>query len=186
MFNAVLSSDASFLSTQFPLLPGPLILRHLCGTAHHRLDEVVLVLVGERGQPVYLVQHHPLQKLQPNVMGLGALTEAGIMVLTAKEFDVVVALIEVEIEIADALRAFQIAGKHAGFLGDSGPPPASLLFHALYLFPGGPVNDGLMDVEEDRPVLLRVLDPLLHIVGLEVNYIAAILSCKVRIFLTVV
>ena len=31
------------------------------------------------------------------------------MVLTAKEFDVVVALIEVEIEIAAALRAFQVA-----------------------------------------------------------------------------
>ena len=88
------------------------------------------------------------------------------MVLTAKEFDVVVALIEVEIEIAAALRAFQVAGKHAGFLGDSGPPPAGPLFHALHLFPGGPVYNGLVDVEEDCPVLLRVLNPLFHLVGL--------------------
>ena len=100
---------------QLPLLPGPLILRHFCGTAHHGLDEIVLVLVGETGQPVHLVQHHPLQKFQPDIVGFRALAEAGIMVLTAKEFDVVVALIEVEIEIAAALWAFQIAGKHAGF-----------------------------------------------------------------------
>lgn len=43
---------------QLPLLPGLLVLRHLCGTAHHRFDE--LVLVGKRGQTVHLIQHHPL------------------------------------------------------------------------------------------------------------------------------
>ena len=164
---------------QLPLLPGPLIFRHLCGTAHHRLDKVVLVLICEAGQPVHLVQHHPLQKFQPDIMGLGALAQAGIVILATEKLNVVVALVEVEIEVSAALWAFQIAGKHAGRLGDSGPPPAGPLFHALHLFPGGPVNDGLVDVEEDRPVLLRVLDPLLHLVGLgvgfEVNYITAIL-----------
>ena len=112
-------------------------------------------------------------------MGLGALAQAGIVILATEKLNVVVALVEVEIEVSAALWAFQIAGKHAGRLGDSGPPPAGPLFHALHLFPGGPVNDGLVDVEEDRPVLLRVLDPLLHLVGLgvgfEVNYITAIL-----------
>ena len=59
------------------------------------------------------------------------------------------------------------------------PPPTGPLFHALYLLPGGPVNDGLVDVEEDRPVLLRVLDSLFHFVGLgvgfEIDDVAAIL-----------
>ena len=164
---------------QLPLLPGPLILRHFCGTAHHGLDEIVLVLIGETGQPVYLVQHHPLQKFQPDIVGFGALAEAGIVVLTAKEFNSVVALVEMEVEVAAALRAFQIAGKDAGLLGDGGPPPAGPLFHALHLFPGGTVYNGLVDVEEDCPVLLRVLNPLFHLVGLgvgfEVNHVPAIL-----------
>ena len=164
---------------QLPLLPGPLILRHFCGTAHHGLDEIVLVLVGETGQPVHLVQHHPLQKFQPDIVGFGALAEAGIVVLTAKEFNSVVALVEVEVEVAAALRAFEKAGKDAGLLGDGGPPPAGPLFHALHLFPGGTVYNGLVDVEEDCPVLLRVLNPLFHLVGLgvgfEVNHVTAIL-----------
>ena len=92
------------------------------------------------------------------------------MVLTAKEFNSVVALVEVEVEVAAALRAFENAGKDAGLLGDGGPPPAGPLFHALHLFPGGPVYNGLVDVEEDCPVLLRVLNPLFHLVGLGVGF----------------
>ena len=164
---------------QLPLLPDPLVLRHFCGAAHHSFNEIVLVLVGETGQPVHLVQHHPLQKFQPDIVGLGALAQTGIVVLATKEFNIVVALVEVEIEVAAALRAFQNAGKGAGLLGDGGPPPACPLFHALHLFPGGPVYNGLVDVEEDRPVLLRVLDPLFHLVGLgvglEVDHVPAIL-----------
>ena len=38
------------------------------------------------------------------------------MVVAAKELDVVVALVEVESQIASALRAFQIAAKGAGLL----------------------------------------------------------------------
>ena len=141
---------------QLPLLPGSLVLRHFRGAAHHGFDEIVLVLVGETGQPVHLVQHHTFQKFQPDIVCLGTFPQAGIMALTAKKFDVVVALVEVEIEIAAALRAFQIAGKRAGFLGNSRPPPAGPFLHALHLFPGRPVNDSLVDIEEDCPVFLRV------------------------------
>ena len=41
-------------------------------------------------------------------MGGRAFAEPGIVVLTAKELDVMIALVEVEVEIAAALRAFQI------------------------------------------------------------------------------
>ncbi len=160
-----------------PLTLCPFIFRHFSRTAHQRFNELILVFVGETGQPVHFVQqHHLLRKLQPDVMGLGALAQAGIVLLATEKL---VALVEVEIEVAAAFRAFQITGKHAGLLGDSGPPPAGPLFHILHLFPGCPVYNGLMDVEKDRPVLLRVFDPLFHLVGLgigfEVDHVPAIL-----------
>ena len=73
------------------------------------------------------------------------------MVLAAKEVDVEVILVEVESQIASALRAFQIAAKGAGLLC-YGRPPAPGGLQALHLFPSHTVNDGLMDIEEDGPV----------------------------------
>ena len=92
------------------------------------------------------------------------------MVLTAKELDVMIALVEVEVEIAAALRAFQIAGEHAGLLGDFGPLAASAFGKSLHLFPGGPVNDRLVDIEEDRPVFFGVLNAPLDLIGLGVTF----------------
>ena len=99
------------------------------------------------------------------------------MVAATEKLDVVVALVKMEIQIATALRAFQIATKGAGLLRD-GRPSAPGGLQALYLFPSHTVNDGLMDIEEDRPVFLRVFNPTLHLVGLrvgfEVDHIAAV------------
>ena len=53
-------------------------------------------------------------------MCLAALAIAGVMILTTEKLDVVVVLVEVEIEVAAALRAFQQAGEYAGFLRDRG------------------------------------------------------------------
>ena len=55
------------------------------------------------------------------------------MVLTAKELDVMIALVEVKVQITATFRAFQIAGKHAGLLGDLGPLAACPLGKGLYL-----------------------------------------------------
>ena len=48
----------------------------------------------------------------------------------------------------------------------------------MYLFPSHTINDGLVDIEKDRPVFLRVFNPALHLVGLgvgfEVDHIAAV------------
>ena len=99
------------------------------------------------------------------------------MVVAAKELDVVVTLVEVESQIAAALRVFQITAKGAGLLC-YGRPPAPGVLQALHLFPSHTVNDGLMNIKEDGPVFLRVFNPALHFVGLgiglEVNYIAAV------------
>ena len=98
--------------------------------------------------------------------------------MTTEKLDVVVVLVEVEIEVAAALRAFQQAGEYAGCLRDRGLFAARPFLERLHLFPSLAVNDSLMDIEEDRPVFLRVFDPLFHLVGLgvafEVNDIAAI------------
>ena len=99
------------------------------------------------------------------------------MVVAAEEFNIVVALVKVESQVAAALRAFQIAAKGAGLLC-YGRPSAPGGLQALYLFPSHTVNDGLMDIEEDCPVFLRVFNPALHLVGLgvgfEVDHIAAV------------
>lgn len=79
------------------------------------------------------------------------------MILTTEKLDVVVVLVEVEIEVAAALRAFQQAGEYAGFLRDRGLFAACPFLERLHLFPSLAVNDSFMDIEKDRPVFLRVV-----------------------------
>ena len=69
---------------------------------------------------MHLIEHDLFQEVQPDIVGRRTFSEAGIVVVAAKELDVVVALVEVESQIASALRAFQIAAKGAGLLGNSG------------------------------------------------------------------
>lgn len=111
-------------------------------------------------------------------MRFAALAITGVVILATEKLDVVVVLVEVEIEVAAALRAFQQAGEYAGLLRDRGLFAACPFLERLHLFPSLAVNDGFMDIEEDRPVFLRVFDPLFHLVGLgvafEVNDIAAV------------
>ena len=111
-------------------------------------------------------------------MRFAALAITGVVILATEKLDVVVVLVEVEIEVAAALRAFQQAREYAGRLRDRGLFAARPFLERLHLFPSLAVNDSLMDIEEDRPVFLRVFDPLFHLVGLgvafEVDDIAAI------------
>ncbi len=60
---------------------------------------------------MHLIEHNLLQEVKPDIVGRRAFAEPGIVVIAAKELDVVVALIEVESQIAAAFRAFQIAAK---------------------------------------------------------------------------
>ena len=55
---------------------------------------------------MYLIEHDLLQEVQTDIVGRRAFAEPGIVVLAAKEFNVVVALVKMEIQIAAALRAF--------------------------------------------------------------------------------
>ena len=98
--------------------------------------------------------------------------------MATEKLDVMVVLVEVEIEVAAALRAFQQAGEYAGCLRDRGLFAACPFLECLHLFPSLAVNDGLMDIEKDCPVFLRVFDPLFHLVGLgvafEIDHITAV------------
>ena len=103
-------------------------------------------------------------------MCLAALAIAGVVVLATEKLDVVVVLVEMEFEVAAALRTFQQAGEYAGFLRDRGLFAACPFLERLHLFPSLAVNDSFMDIEENSPVFLRVLDPLFHLVGLGVAF----------------
>ena len=96
------------------------IFRHLCRASDHGLDKVIFVFAGEAGQPLDLVQNDLFQEVQPDIVRLAALAIAGVVILTTEKLDVVVVLVEVEIEVAAALRAFQQAGEYAGLLRDRG------------------------------------------------------------------
>lgn len=85
---------------QLPLLSGPVIVRHLRGLDHGGLEKIVLVLIGKVGQPVHLVQYHLFQKFHPDIMGLRAFPQAGIVVLADEKLDVVIALVKVEVEVS--------------------------------------------------------------------------------------
>ena len=126
----------------------------------------MFVLVGEGGQTVDLIQHHLLQKIQTDVMCCRAFPQTRIVVLTAEILDVVVFLVEVEVEITAALGAFQPPGEHARLLGNSRLLTACTFLHGLHLFPCGPVNDRLVDIEKDSSVFLGIFNATFHFIGL--------------------
>ena len=100
------------------------------------------------------------------------------MVLAAKETDVVVILIKVEIEIPATLGAFQPSAEYARLLRYCGLFAPCTSFQRLYLFPCGPVNNRFVNTKEDCPVFFRVFDSALDFIGLgialEVDNITAI------------
>ena len=81
-------------------------------------------------------------------MGSVAFPQARISVVAAKIFDVMVALVEMEIEVAATVRAFHTPGKYARLLRYRGLFPAGANFERLHIFPCRTVNDGLVDIRK--------------------------------------
>ena len=71
------------------------------------------------------------------------------MVLTTEKLDVVIFLIEVEVEVAPALGAFQPPGEHARLLCNGGFLSPSAFLQRLHLFPSSPVNS-IKYIESDQ------------------------------------
>ena len=66
-------------------------------------------------------------------MGGGTLAAARVVILAAKELDVMVGLAEMEIKVSAALRAFQPPSKFIGFIADGWCLTAGSGFQSLYL-----------------------------------------------------
>ena len=111
-------------------------------------------------------------------MGRGAAAPATVVIGTVEILDIVIALVEVVIQVVTAIRAYQQAAEHIPFpvLGFSSADFPSLF---LNLFPDHTINNRLMPVFENRPVFPVIGNPLLVFVGfgvgLEIQDIPAIL-----------
>ena len=110
-------------------------------------------------------------------MGGSAAPTVALVVGTVRILDLRVALIEMKVQIVPAVSADQKVGEHIAlpFVGTALADLAPLL---LDLLKDGPLNDGLMDILEDDPVLPVILQPFLVLVrlgvGLEVEDVAAV------------
>lgn len=153
--------------------------RHtLLGAAHHGLQEIILVMACKLCKPPDLTKHHLLQEIHTDIMRRGTSASVALIVGAVKILDIRIALIEMEVEIAAAIGAYQEAGEHIAFpvVGSALADFPPLL---LDLFPYGTINDRLMHILENDPVFTVILDPLFVLVGfgigLEVEDITAIL-----------
>ena len=115
---------------------------------------------------MHLVENDLLQEVQPDIMRRGTFAKSRIMVVATEKLDVVIVLVKVKSQIAAALGTLHHAGKNAWLFGDGGALAPCPGLQRLYLFPSAPINDGLMDIEEDRPVFLRFFNAAFHLAGL--------------------
>lgn len=102
-------------------------------------------------------------------MGGGTGTTVAAIVGTVEIFDIVVALVEMIIQVVTTIRTDQQTAENVSLtiLGFA-LTDLSALF--LDLFPDYTVNDGLMDVFENQPVLPVIIDPLLILVGFGISF----------------
>ena len=154
-----------------------LILRRLLGEAHHQCGELFFIVADKAGQPPDFGQHNLLQKVGADIVCRGTSSTVALVVGAVEILDLRVALVEMEVKVIAAVRTDQKAGKHmfltfmSAALTDLSPP-------LLNFLPGGPVNDGLMHILEDCPILAVIFNAALVFVGLgvglEIENIAAI------------
>lgn len=105
-------------------------------------------------------------------------TSAIVVILTIEVGDIVVALIEVETEIAPASRACQQAGKHIVFTRGRFARIANLSSLLLYMFPCFFIDNRGVGTFKNHLVFHRILMTSFILIrlgiGLKINYIAAI------------
>ena len=101
-------------------------------------------------------------------MGRGAAAPATVVIGTVEILDIVIALVEVVIQVVTAIRAYQQAAEHITF-AVLRLSTANLATLFLNLFPDHTINNQLMHVFENRPVFPVVGNPLLVFVGFGVG-----------------
>ena len=102
-------------------------------------------------------------------MGGGTGATVAAIVGTVEILDIVVALVEMIIQVVTTIRTDQQTAENVSLpiLGFA-LTDLSALF--LDLFPDYTVDDGIMDVFEDQPVLPVIIDPLLILVGFGIGF----------------
>lgn len=135
----------------------------------HSLYKLVLIETRELRQLPYLSQRHFFQKVHTNIMGGGAGAAIAIVVGAVKILDLRIALIEVEVKVAAAVRTDKEAGKHIVFsvVGTALTDFAALL---LYLLIDDSLDDRLMDILKHLPIFTVIVDPLLILVRLGISF----------------
>ena len=111
-------------------------------------------------------------------MGRGTGPPVALVVGTVEILDIGVALVEMEVEVIAAIGTYQKAGEHIAL-----PIVSAALAYfpplLLDLFPHGTVNDRLMHILENDPILTVILYAFFVLVGfgvgLEIEDITAIL-----------
>lgn len=102
-------------------------------------------------------------------MGGGTGTTVAAIVGTVEIFDIVVALVEMIIQVVTTILTDQQTAENVS-LTILGVALTDLSALFLDLFPDYTVNDGLMDVFENQPVLPVIIDPLLILVGFGISF----------------
>ena len=149
---------------------------------HDRLDKVVLITACKLGQATDFAKHNLFQKVLSDVMGRRAGSTRTVIVGAIEVTNFVVALVEMEMQIASAISANQQSGEHILFSILTFALPGFAAFF-LNLLPGSPIYNRLMGIFEHNHIF-RVIRQTLFVfvrltVGLEIDKITAIfLHCQ--------
>ena len=153
---------------QFPVHGAHLVRSGFLGKAHHQFGELLFILADELRQAPDFRQNDLFQEIGPDVMGRGTGSTVALVVGAVEVGDFWIPLIKVEMQIVSAVGADQQAGKHM-FLTLMGPALADFPALFLDLLPCGPLDNWLMDIQEDGPILTVILQPPLILVRLGVG-----------------
>ena len=129
----------------------------------HFLEKIVLVKAGILRQTTDFAENDLLQKVHSDIVRGAAGAAIALVVGAVEILDLRVSLIEMKMKVAPAVGADQKPGKHAPF-----PVLRLTLSHLaallLHLFKDGTLNDRLMHILENRPVLTVILQSFLVLV----------------------
>ena len=160
------------------MLPLALGFSGFLGTAHNRLQKFVLIADSILGKALDFSENDLFQKIYSDIVRGGTGSAISTIVRTVEILDIVIALVEVVIQIVPTVRANQEAAEDV---------PLRILRFALThlaalflnLFPDSAVNNGFVNILEHHPILPGVVDPLFVLVrlgiGLKVQNVSAIL-----------
>lgn len=136
---------------------------------HDRLDKVVFIAACKFSQSADFTQYNLLQKIHSDVMGRRAGSTRTVIVGAVEVTDFVVALVEMEMQVASAIRTNQKSGEHILFSILTSALPGFPSFF-LNLLPGSPIYNRFMDIFEHNHIFRIVRQALLVFVRLTVGF----------------